>query len=219
MALILGIFGVLLKNTDQLKIKHMKTKLLPLLAATFLISQVSMAQFHIGAKGGANIIKVDGKSFKDEFKYGYHLGGFMEIPLGGKFQLQPEVLFSQYSTTVDSNFSHVYQNVFNSSYQSNVKLNYLSIPLLLNYKLIGKFLTLQAGPQFSILMQQNKTLLQNGGDAFKKGEFAMIGGAQLKVGPLRFNGRYVIGLNNINDIDNQDKWTSQGFQLSAGITL
>jgi hypothetical protein len=68
-------------------------------------------------------------------------------------------------------------------------------------------------------MHQNRTLLQNGGDAFKKGEFAMIGGAQFKIGPIRVNGRYVIGLNNINDIDNQDKWKSQGFQLSAGLAL
>lgn len=197
----------------------MKTKLLPLLGAALIISQVSMAQFHIGAKAGANIIKVDGKSFKDEFRYGYHIGGFMEIPLGKKFQLQPEVLFNQYSTTVDSSFENIYHNAFNSSYQSNVKLNYLSIPLLLNYKLIGNFLSLQAGPQFSILMKQNRTLLQNGGDAFKQGDFAMIGGAQFKIGPFRLNGRYVIGLNNINDIDNQDKWKTQGFQLSAGLAL
>ncbi len=196
----------------------MKTKLLPLLAALFF-AQAAMAQFHIGAKAGANIIKVDGKSFKDQFKYGYHLGGFMEIPLGKKFVVQPEVLFNQYSSTLDSNFSHVYQNVFNSAYQSNVKLNYLSIPLLLNYKLIGNFLSLQAGPQFGILISQSKTLLQNGGDAFKKGDFSMIGGAQVKVGPFRFNGRYVIGLNNINDIDNQDKWKSEGFQLSVGLAL
>ena len=196
----------------------MKTKLLPLLAALFF-AQAAMAQFHIGANAGANIIKVDGKSFKDQFKYGYHLGGFMEIPLGKKFVVQPEVLFNQYSSTLDSNFSHVYQNVFNSAYQSNVKLNYLSIPLLLNYKLIGNFLSLQAGPQFGILISQSKTLLQNGGDAFKKGDFSMIGGAQVKVGPFRFNGRYVIGLNNINDIDNQDKWKSEGFQLSVGLAL
>jgi len=196
----------------------MKTKLLPLLAALFF-AQATMAQFHIGAKAGANIIKVDGKSFKDQFKYGYHLGGFMEIPLGKKFVVQPEVLFNQYSSTLDSNFSHVYQNVFNSAYQSNVKLNYLSIPLLLNYKLIGNFLSLQAGPQFGILISQSKTLLQNGGEAFKKGDFSMIGGAQVKVGPFRFNGRYVVGLNNINDIDNQEKWKSQGFQLSVGLAL
>ena len=193
----------------------MKTKLLSLFAA-LLVAQVMLAQFHIGAKAGANIIKIDGKSFNDQFRYGYHAGGFAEIGLGGKVGIQPEVLFNQYSTKVDSNFSHVYQNVFK---QGNIKLNYLSIPILLNVKLIGNFLSLQAGPQFSVLIQQSKTLLQNGGNAFKNGDFSMIGGAQVKIGAIRLNGRYVVGLNNINDIDNQEKWKSQGFQLSAGIAL
>lgn len=196
----------------------MKTKLLPLLAA-LLFSQAMMAQFHIGIKGGANIIKIDGASFKDKFNYGYHLGGFMEIGLGKKLGIQPEVLFNQYSTTIDSSFKKIYQNVFNSAFQSNIKLNYLSIPILLNYKLIGNFLSLQAGPQFGILIDQNKTLLQNGGDAFKKGEFSMLAGAQIKFSAIRITGRYGVGLNNLNDIDDKDKWTSQGFQLSLGLAL
>jgi len=125
----------------------MKAKLLTL-AAAVLLSTVTMAQFHLGVKGGANIIKVDGKSFKDEFRYGYHLGGFMEIRAGNKLVFQPEVLFNQYSTTIDSNFSHIYQ--VNSNAQTDVKLSYLSIPLLLNYKLIGSFISLQAGPQFGM---------------------------------------------------------------------
>ena len=58
----------------------MKTKFLSLFAAV-LLSQAMMAQFHLGVKAGANITKVDGKSFKDEFRYGYHLGGFAEIRL------------------------------------------------------------------------------------------------------------------------------------------
>ena len=63
----------------------MKAKfLLPLFAALF-VSSALMAQFHIGIKGGANITKVDGHSFKDKFNYGYHIGGFAEIGLGGKF--------------------------------------------------------------------------------------------------------------------------------------
>lgn len=196
----------------------MKTKLLTLAAAVFL-STVAMAQFHLGVKGGANIIKVDGKSFKDEFRYGYHIGGFMEVRAGNKFIIQPEVLFNQYSTSVDSNFNHIYQGVLNSNAQSNVKLNYLSIPILLDYKLIGSFISLQAGPQFGVLLNNNKTLLQNGGEAFKNGDFSMIGGVLVKLGAFRVNGRYVIGLNNINDIDNQDKWKSQGFQLSVGLAL
>ena len=197
----------------------MKAKMfLPLLLAALFISTASMAQFHIGIKGGANITKLDGHSFEDKFSYGYHLGGFAEIGLGGKLGIQPEVLFSQYSTTVDSNYKSVYQDVFSSD-QSKVKLNYLSVPILLNYKLIGNFLTLQAGPQFSILMNQDKTLLQNGGKAFSDGDFAMLGGVQLKLSALRVSGRYIVGLRNINDIDNKDKWKNQGFQVSLGLAL
>jgi len=196
----------------------MKTKLsVSLLAAFLLISQVMMAQFHIGIKGGANITKVDGKSFKDEFRYGYHIGGFAEIGLGSKFGIQPEVLFNQYTTTLDSNYNHVYQDVFSS--QTTVKLNYLSIPILLNYKLLGNFLTIQAGPQFGVLIRQDKTLLQNGGEAFKSGDFSMVGGAVLKLSAIRITGRYVIGLNDINDIGSQDKWKNQGFQVSFGLAL
>jgi len=196
----------------------MKTKLfLPLISA-LLFSQAIMAQFHIGIKGGANIIKIDGRSFKDEFRYGYHLGGFMELGLGNGLSINPEVLFNQYSTTVDSNFNHIYQNVLNPSYQSHVKLNYLSIPIILNYKLIGP-ISLQAGPQFGILIDKNKTLLQNGASAFKNGDFSLLAGAQVKFGGIRVNGRYVIGLSNINDIDNQDKWKYSGFQLSLGLAL
>lgn len=57
----------------------MKTKLFFPLAAALLLSNVLMAQFHLGIKAGANVTKVDGKSFKDQFRYGYHLGGFAEI--------------------------------------------------------------------------------------------------------------------------------------------
>ena len=197
-----------------MKAKHL---LLPLMAVLF-VSSASMAQFHIGIKGGTNITKLDGQSFKNKFSYAYHLGGCAEIGLGEKFGLQPEVLFNQYSGSVDSNYHHVYENIFNSD-QSKVKLNYLSIPILLNYKLIGNFLSLQAGPQFSILMDQNRSLLQNGGKAFSDGDFAMLAGVQLKLSAIRISGRYAIGLSDINDIDNQDRWKSQGFQVSLGFAL
>jgi hypothetical protein len=196
----------------------MKTKLFLPLFAALLCSQALLAQFHIGIKGGANIIKLDGQSFKNDFRYGYHLGGFMEIGLNKEWSINPEVLFNQYNTTVDSNFNHIYQNVFNPAYQSHVKLGYLSIPIVLNYKVIGP-ISLQAGPQFGILLDKNRSLLQNGSDAFKKGDFALLAGAQVKIASFRFTGRYVVGLENINDIDNKDKWKSQGFQLSVGFAL
>jgi Outer membrane protein beta-barrel domain len=192
----------------------MKTKLSVLLAC-ILFTQVTMAQVHLGIKAGANITKIDGKSFDQEFRYGYHLGGFAQIDFG-KLGIQPEVLFNQYNTRVDSSFKDVYSNAFQTS---NLKLNYLSIPILLNYKLIGNFLTLQAGPQFGILLNKHETLFENGKDAFNRGDFSMLAGVQLKILKFRVSGRYVIGLNNLNDISDQNRWKNQGFQLSAGMSI
>jgi len=192
----------------------MKSLLTVLVA--FFMAQTAMAQFGVGLKAGANITKVEGKSFKDEFRYGYHLGGFAEIGLGDKLSIQPEVLFNQFQTRVDSTFRSVYNVRFAEN--RDIKLNYLSIPILLNYKL-GKSLSLQAGPQYAILMQKDKNLLQNGREAFNSGDFSVLGGAQIKISKLRLSGRYFVGLNNINDIDNQNKWKNQGFQLSAGFSL
>jgi hypothetical protein len=195
----------------------MKSKL-SLFLAFFLIAKASMAQFNFGVKAGTNISKIDGKSFKNEFNYGYLLGGFAEIGLGGKLGFQTEVLLNQYQTKVDSSFKSIYNNAFKNAESGDVKLNYLSIPVLLNYKL-GSALSLQAGPQFGILMNKDKNLLENGKSAFNDGDLSLLGGLQLKISKLRLAGRYGIGLNNINDISNSEKWKSQAIQLSLGLSL
>jgi Outer membrane protein beta-barrel domain len=197
----------------------MKTKLLAPLFILMIVSTAAMAQPHlpflqVGIKGGVNVTKIDGKSFSDEFMYGYHLGGFAQIKLGDKFQLQPEVLFNQYTTKVDTTF----RSVIDIKNLKGVKLNYVSIPLLLNFT-PTKFFTLQAGPQFGILMDKHKNLFENGKDAFKAGDLSLLGGVQLNISNFRISGRYFIGLADINDAGNQDKWKNQGFQLSLGLRI
>ncbi|HET9057177.1 MAG TPA: porin family protein [Chitinophagaceae bacterium] len=196
----------------------MKTKLV-LLALVTVISSASFAQgFKFGIKAGANVTKIDGSSFKEEFKYGYHVGAFVEIKLAKKFVIQPELLWNQINTDTSSNFRSLYSNALNLSTLSNVKLGYLSIPVLLNYK-VANILSLQLGPQYGILIDKTKTVLQNGKDAFKKGDFSVLGGAQLNISSLRVYARYNIGLTNLNDIDNKDKWKSQGFQVGVGVAF
>lgn len=194
----------------------MKLKLI-ILSLAIIATQSLLAQLHLGFKAGANVTKVDGKSFKDEFKSGYALGGFAEIKLSKKLYLQPELLYNQYNTKLDSSYNNLWGNAFDGI--TSVKLDYLSIPLLLNYRLGGGFLSLQAGPQFGILIDKDNSLLQNTRNAFKQGDFSMLGGLQLKLGAFRVNGRYFVGLNNINDLTNDSKWKNQGFQLSVGLAL
>ena len=192
----------------------MKTKLLILAIFSILGNAAFSQKFNIGFKGGANINKLTGKSFSDQFSYGYHVGGFFAVGLGKKFAIQPEVLLNQINVDTSSSFSTVYK--FNNV--EKVKLKYLSVPILLNFKPV-KYITLQAGPQFGILMNKNKTLLQNGKEAFKGGDFSMLTGVQINIMHLNIYGRYAIGLNNLNDVDNQEKWKSQSIQLGVGITL
>jgi hypothetical protein len=196
----------------------MKTKLSVLIACVIL-TNVAMAQFDVGIKAGANINKVDGKSFKDEFNYGYHLGGFARIGLGNKFGIQPEVLFNQYQTKTSNNPSDIWDNAGSDVTNKRVKLNYLSIPIMVNYKLLGNFLALQAGPQFGVLINKDETLVRNGQNAFKSGDFSLAAGAQIKILKAVASARYVVGLNDIRDIDNQDKWKNQAIQLSLGLTI
>jgi Outer membrane protein beta-barrel domain len=197
----------------------MKTKLLVPLFAFVLISTAGMAQFHVplfqlGVKGGANITKIDGKSFSNEFDYGYHAGAFAILKITNHFQIQPEVLFNQYSTKTDSALG----NVVNVKNLKDVKLNYLSVPLLLNIT-PAKFISFQFGPQFGILLDKHQSLFQNGKDAFSSGDLSMLAGLQLNLGALKVSGRYVVGLSNINDVSDSDKWKNQGFQLSVGIRI
>lgn len=200
----------------------MKLKTLTLFVAVFAIvttaySQQRLPFLELGFKGGTNITKVDGKSFKDEFKYGYNLGVFAAIKVGEKWQVQPEVLFNQYATKTAANFDEM--NPFASGNNlRDVRLNYVSIPLLLNYS-PTRFFTLQAGPQYGILIDKNVNLIQNGKNAFKDGDFSMLGGLQLNIANFKISGRYVVGLNNINDVDNKEKWKNQGFQLSVGLRI
>jgi len=192
----------------------MKTKFL-ILAIFSIVGSTAFAQkLHLGIKGGANINKLDGRSFDDQFSFGYHVGGFFSVGLGKKFAIQPEILFNQINVDTSSNFSSVYQ--FNKV--DKIQLRYISIPILLNYKPI-KFITLQAGPQFGILTNKSKTLVENGRDAFKSGDFSMLGGVQVNVGHLNIYGRYAVGLTNLNDIDDKEKWKSQSIQLGVGFTL
>jgi hypothetical protein len=194
----------------------MKKKSLALLTVALALTTFSFAQgFHVGFKAGANILKVDGKSFSDEYQFGYNLGAFAEINFSQKWGIQPELLWNQTNYRTGDNFDDLYPGG-----KSDVegKLNYISIPILLTYRPV-KILSLQAGPQFGIMTSQDKDLLGETKEAFKSGDFSMLGGAQLNLGALRVGGRYVVGLTNINDIDNKEKWKNQGFQLYLGLTI
>lgn len=184
-----------------------------LFAALFIAGTTVNAQkgFRLGVKAGANLNKIEGQSFDQGFDFSYHLGAFAEYDFSKRWGIQPEVIWSQTSTKRGTNLDAIY-----STLPSDVKLDYLMVPVLLRYSPIG-LLSFVAGPQFGILMNKNDNLLQNGQQAFKSGDLSMVLGAQVNLKVLRVYGRYNVGLQNINDFSDQQKWTNQQVQLGIGL--
>lgn len=183
-----------------------------------LLAGTATAQhLKIGPRVGATLYKIDNVAFTDEFNWGFHAGGFIEAMWSKKWGIQPEVLFNQSNTQTATRFDQLYQSI-NPGVIKDVKLNYLSIPVLLNWRPVN-FLTFQAGPQFSVLMQKDRNLLDDGKAAFTGNNVSLLGGVQLNIFQFRVYGRYGLGLSNVNNVNNSERWNSQGIQIGAGFTF
>ena len=189
------------------------------LSALLMIAGLhSQAQgFHLGIKAGTNLAKIDGRSFDQGFKWGFTAGAFAELNFTSKWGIQPELLFNQTNTQTADSFNGIYQQGINTR---SVKLNYLSIPILLSYKPIP-LLSLQIGPQFGILMNTNQNITTNGSNAFKSGDFSMVGGAQVNLGGFKAGARYILGLSNVDNVTTTDvdTWKNQSIQLYVGLRI
>ena len=101
-------------------------KILLLLTVTATLSLAASAQsLKFGIKAGADINKITGKAFSDEFSYGYQAGVFSEIGITKKFGIQPEIIFSQVNIDTASGIKDVlgFENL------GSAKLSYFKIPL------------------------------------------------------------------------------------------
>src|SRR5665647_3760536 len=176
--------------------------------------------FRIGAKAGVNINKINGASYKSGFNYNYLLGAFMQFNFSKTFGLQPEINFVQSSSEFSNDASTVYDDLFYNGSQRKAKLNYLKVPLLLNINIgPSKRVKLQLGPQVGGLIKQSVDSLKNNVDIFKKGDWSAVGGLWIQIPFINLGARYEIGLTNLNNIDNSEKWKSQAFTIFAGFTL
>ena len=207
----------------------MKILVLPLLLSAFCLNAYSQKKkdpsdiesfFRLGFKGGLNLNKIEGKSFKDEFNYNYALGGFVQINITRKLGLQPEINFVQTTAEQTNDITDVYDDLFFGGNQKKAKLNYLKFAGLLNIDIgPSQRVKLQLGPQWGRLLNETADSLNSSQEIFKKGEFSALGGIMLQLPLIHIGTRYEIGLTNINGLDNQDQWKSQGWQFFVGIAL
>lgn len=199
--------------THYFKQSPMKSILFLFSAILFSAAGVHAQSAHFGIKAGTDIRKIDGKSFKDEFAFGYQAGVFGEVYFNSKYGIQPELYYSETNTKTATDAGSIYS----LSNITKAKLGYINIPVLLSIRPIPE-ISFLIGPQFGILVNKDKSIMQNGKDAIKKGDVAATAGLQINLKKFKVYGRYVLGLNDVNNLET-DTWHNQAFHLGLGYRL
>lgn len=192
-----------------------------MLTSLFLLSACLHSHgqtFHFGAKADLNLYKITGEGIKPGYTPGVQLGLFGSWDFTSKLGLQPELLYTQAYSTRDDDFSAKYVNDYNPDGSRHIKLNYISVPLLLKYNINRRF-TINAGPEYSFLFYSNESLLMNNQHAFKRNNLSIVGGLTVNVKPVHFYGRFVQGVMNINGIDDRYNWKTQQLQVGMGVDI
>jgi hypothetical protein len=191
----------------------MKRIFLALSMVTLFAAGAAAQGISVGVKAGINLANLTGDDAGDtKMKVGYHVGGYAKISLTEAFSVQPELLYNAVGAK-DSE----------DGFDSNYKLNYVTIPVMLGYS-FGK-ISVQAGPQIGFLTSA-KVKVESGNDSgevdikdqLKGTDFGVNVGLGADFGKLNAAARYCIGLSSIVDSDNASVKNGV-IQLSLGYKL
>ncbi|MGF6847311.1 hypothetical protein QFZ51_002546 [Chitinophaga sp. W3I9] len=196
----------------------MKKRLLSVLLLVCLAATASAQGLHYGIKADLNMFKLDGAGIKSNYTLGGRLGVYAEYDFTKKWGLQPELLFSQVGPKRDDDFGAKYISAGNDNANKSIKLSYITLPLLLRYN-VNKLITINAGPQYSYLFYANENLLNYNRNAFKRSDLGVAAGATLNFDILHVYARYVLGLMNVNDIDDRYQWKTRQVQIGIGVNI
>ena len=179
------------------------------IALAILMAPVAIfaqAGIGLGVKGGANFANQAIKDVSTKSITSYHVGAYLNLNLSERFGVTPEVLFSATGTKVED---------------ATVNTSYVSIPIMLRIKPVS-FISLEAGPQFSILTKAETDNAEDIKDQLKNNDFGLaFGGAlQLPAG-FQVGARYVLGFTNISDATESefDDVKNRTFQVYLGWTI
>jgi Outer membrane protein beta-barrel domain len=179
--------------------------------------------WHFGLKADLNLSHIQGNGTASGYTSGFQAGGFAERVLDKTWSLQGELLFTQNNSKRSSiaDFETYYNTSANPFSAEDIKLAYISIPVLIKYNVTNAFSFL-AGPQYSILLVDAESLLRppHENTAFKTSEFSGNVGAQFNISKVALYGRYNFGLANINNIENSKyAWHSSHVQLGIAVKI
>lgn len=169
-----------------------------------------------GLKAGANFYMIGGSDADanglDEsrkLKVGVAGGALVNIPFSDMFSFQPELLYSSEGNLQKENDAKL-----------TIALSYLNIPLMVQLNTSSGFYV-ETGPQIGFLLSA-KAKADDGTneteddikDDLKSVGFSWAFGAGYKTqSGFGFGARYNLGLSTLDDSDDPDKLTSNGFHV------
>lgn len=164
------------------------------LSAQSRISNSGRTPVSFGIKAGANLSNMNFNKgvpapvspIESSWKPGFALGLFMEVPIYSNLYIQPEYLYSQMAGE-DKSLAETYT------------MSYLSLPVLLKYKLFDK-LAILAGPQFDLLIKAKNNTASNSNITHNTEERSIFVVAGLEINlveKISLGARYLRGFNHI----------------------
>jgi hypothetical protein len=175
---------------------------------------LAQTEFAIGLKAGPNFANLNTDATLGEnydARTGFHLGAFALIK-GSKVGFQPEIIFSQQGSKVK----------YSGTPDIKTNFSYMNIPLILKlYTIAG--INLQVGPQIGLLTSAKQELpsgTEDIKDDLKKTDVSLALGVgwDLPFG-LTIDGRYNLGLSDINSGASTSSIKNQVWQFSVGYKL
>jgi len=165
-----------------------------------------------GVKGGVNFATVTGSDIDTpDSRTSFHVGVVAEFPLADIFSIQAEALYS--GQGFDFDFAGP------DGDKAEFQLDYINVPVLAKVYVV-KGLSIEAGPQFSFLVNEEVDLNPNSNDGdfnldeAETFEFGIAAGLTFQTDMGLFaTGRYNVGLTEIyKDVDAKNSV----FQLGIG---
>ena len=192
---------------------------LPALMLLIVPSTVAAQGISYGVKGGINFASVSFDPSEDintGTRIGIAAGGFVALPLGSRLTIQPEGLFSQKGEKADLD-----------GVVAKLELDYIEVPVLVKYAITqgaSRSFHVFGGPSMAFKVRSRATAsfggttVETGEENIKDTDFGVVFGAGMDFGKWSVDGRYTMGLADINNDESDDtKIRTRTISVLAGI--
>lgn len=156
------------------------------------ITTATAQSIKLGGKIGVNFSDLESVNATGGNKTGFHVGGLLELRVLDNLALQPELLYSTQGS-------------------KNLKLEYLSVPVLLKFYMVSDTFSFELGPQFSVLINDDAPKTFDS----KTADLATVFGLGYNLTDTIFvQGRYVYG---VSEISKNPDFKNRVIQFSVGL--